>query len=646
MTLEKWSEYPNQYDVVNRNVFFDEFRSNLIAVIRDYALLGVNNEPALIASADTLFKGTVVPSRKDWQIITDILEELALNKEFSTLRHNFFSDVEDSLGIADLEKIRNFLDAIQRVSPQSISLSLVVPSPNKKTINAPVLSSTDNYRESMKISWTLNQNSLALKNATVLGSGSVSEDVNEYVLSLRAGNQNWTKTFGPTEPITYTLPLNWAKWYQPKELSKAQLTATLEVFDKRGNQTQVTETKGYSSSTVIQTDIVSYRLEYRLDKGSWIFLANTPSLEWTWKNIPKKNGTYYFRVKGTDINKVETDWAESQGKYLSYLPDPPEKPKPTYTSTAKTITVSWPACARAEYYEVYNWSTTKKAIDMSVNGNLYYKKVMANQLRSVKLYNFNPDSKHGINVKAVNAGGESIGNVTAITKPNPLIKKSYSSENSRVWRGPYKFLNSWGGVSHHAGKVWRDEKNVIYQGEWKEVKLGGWRQRGGNGSYYMAYDGNTWGNNMSFIFLNYTKMRNELKGKKISKVTISINRNTAGAHGFAEATPLYLYNHKRYDNNATTGSNDLALFRPDNKTKITRTNQKAAANVRFDRGETESISNDWTKKLVENIIDGSMNGLGIVKYYGNNFNDNATYSDKAYMRLSGKVKIDIEYYNE
>lgn len=646
MALEKWNEYPKEYDVIKRDIFFDEFRSNLVAVIKDYALLGVNNEPALIASANTLFTDTVVPSRKDWQIITNILEELSLNKEFSTMRRNFFDDAEDSLGITDLSHIRSFLDAIQEIDPQSVGLNLTVPVPNRTEINKPTLSSTDNYKGNIKISWTLNSNSLAIKNATVTGLRSVSEDVDRYVLSLKAGTGNWTKTFNASEEIIYNLPLTWNSWYKPGELSKAQLSATLQVFDKRGNQSVVTQSKGYSANTVIQTAISSYRVEYKLDKGNWIFLTNTPNLNWIWTNLPKKNGTYYFRVNGTDANKVQTEWAYSDGKYLSYLPDPPEKPNPTYTSTSKTITISWPACARAEYYEVYNWSTTKKAIEMSVNGNVYYKKVMANQTRSVTLYNFSSDSNHGISVKAVNAGGEAIGYVSAKTKANPLLKKSYSTENSRVWRGSYKFLNSWGGLSHHAGKVWRDEKDVIYQGEWKEVNLGGWRQRGGNGSYYMAYDGNTWGNNMSFLFFDYTKMRNELRGKKISKVTISINRSTAGAHGFAQATPLYIYNHNRDNNTSTTTGNAFTLFRADNKAAVGKNNQKAAANVRFDRGETERISNDWTKKLITNIIDGSMRGLGIVKYYGDYLNTNATYSDTAYMRLSGKVKIDIEYYNE
>ena len=646
MVLENWNEYPEKYEVVKKDVFFDEFRSNLIAVIRDYSELGHNNEPQMIANANTLFSGDIVPSRSDWSIIQETLIELAKNKEFSTLQRNFFGDVHDSLGISDLQRIREFLDAVQTINPQSSSIAIGLPAIIRTRLTTPSLWSPDNYKESIYINWAIDLDSVAPQSATITAARSISEDISYYILRVYSGSASWSKTFNPHEQINYSLPLKWTEWYPHNQLSGPGVAATLEAYDKRGNAQITNGVVHYPGHTVVQTPINFYRIEYQIDGSNWIHLGDTHSPSWVWSNIPKKTGTYQFRVMGIELTGVQTDWVYSERKYFSYLPDPPEKPNPTYTSTSKAITISWQACARAEYYEVYNWSTPEKAIEMSVNGNVYYKKVMANQTRSVTLYNFSSNSSHGISVKAVNAGGEAIGYVSAKTKANPLLKKSYSTQNSRVWRGAYKFLNSWGGVSHHAGKVWRDEKDAIYQGEWKEVKLGGWRQRGGNGSYYMAYDGNTWGNNMSFLFFDYGKMRNELRGKKISKVTISINRSTAGAHGFPQANPIYIYNHNRDNNTSTTTANAFTLFRPDNKTAVSRNNQKATANVRFDRGETERISNDWTKKLITNIIDGSMRGLGIVKYYGDYFNTNATYSDRAYMRLSGKVKIDIEYYNE
>ena len=47
-----------------------------------------------------------------------------------------------------------------------------------------------------------------------------------------------------------------------------------------------------------------------------------------------------------------------------------------------------------------------------------------------------------------------------------------------------------------------------------------------------------------------------------------------------------------------------------NGVKATRWSQSPFANVQFDRGETEWISNENSKRMFQNMVDGTMEGIG------------------------------------
>ena len=72
----------------------------------------------------------------------------------------------------------------------------------------------------------------------------------------------------------------------------------------------------------------------------------------------------------------------------------------------------------------------------------------------------------------------------------------------------------------------------------------GRRLRGGGPETYWAYHGQHWGNRMSFVYYDYVKMRNDLRGASIISVKITGSRRNS-YHGHYNAHPMYLYSHKR-----------------------------------------------------------------------------------------------------
>ena len=660
MANEQWLEYPSRNDSVSKTVFFDELKTNLVAVIKDYAGLGIENESTLIALTNKLFRGTIVPSRADFSQLQAILVELAKIKEFNDIFYPVVGSVEDSLGASDLQNIRDFLDKIQETPPQAAGISISLPAPNVRYMNIPTVTSSNSFKTSMVVNWAINAASLAIKKATITGTASRSEDIKEYQLTIKAGAGSWSKTFGPKEAITYSIDLNWHNWFTVSQIKAGavQMQATLIAIDKRGNRRISTTTAKYPANTVIPTPIQSYEIQYTLNGGAYTTIGkvntSNTSGSFTWSNIPKVDGRYRFRIYGKDTagNGIggftfpNSWWSYAYSNWLDlvYTPPAPDKPNVKATTTWNSATVTWQACARATHYIVWNGDETW-AKNNTTGGRVYWKRVEANQARSVVIQTLRENATHGIKVRAEGAGGSATGSVVATTKKRVLKKKTYNSVRTRVWRGLYDQLNWRGRILGRINANWRTEKNTMYQGEWKEPN-DGWRtNRGGQGAYYSAYGGQAWGNHMSFIYFQYGTIRKDLVGKEIKKVTMTFKRENTGAHGFPSAKPIYVYNHNRDDSSSTTTPNAFTLFRPDNRAAVTNKNPLSLANVQFNRGKTESISNTRTKQLLQNIVNGQMRGLGIVKYYGSAFNSKATYSDTAYMRLSNNVKIEVEYYD-
>lgn len=640
--MEEWKHPLLQGELVRREDMLDEIKKNIIAVIADYKDLPPLDSPLLTMQAERLFTGQVVPSRDDWENLTEMLRELATVKEQGQMYEHFISDVSDSLGVSDLEQIRDFIDYIQTLPPVASNVSVVLTPPVMYNIQNIDVQNINQWSQ-VKLDWTLSDNYLNNPTGHIRLDRSVSEDIDRYRFTIEAGSHRATFERNATANLEHSFPLAWREWFTPQELNDVWLSVQIETIDKRGNETSFSTSGKYPASVRIPQGVLRYEVQYQLDSNSWVEIGRTTNRTLTW-DIPRVNGNYRWRVRAIDRNGQETPWLTTGTRFIRFIPDPPPAPTVSVSTTVREATVTWDAAPRADYYEIWHGGE-KWAKDNTRGSNTYWARVNANQTRRVVMGQMNEGETYTWYVRAVNEGGSNIGSRKATMKRRVLKTATYNKNGQRVWRGSYERINKdWTRIAHKAG--WRTP-SYLWQGHWHDANWSssgnGWFARSG-GSYW-AYGGQTWGNHMSFSFFNYTSMRNTLRGKDIQKVTIRLTRASGGfmdTHGHAQSTPLYLYNHNR--ELSDTSTNNLTLYRQ-NRVAVRNDNQQALASVVFQRGQTRAVSNNGTKRLIQNIVDGHMKGLGIVKYYGNNFNARPPAEDRAYTIFSNNVSIEVEYYD-
>lgn len=645
--MEQWQSTPQAGDRIQRQNMLDEIKTNLIAVIRDYEDLPPFNEGELILEAEKLFTGDIVPSRKDWERLIRLLDELATVKEQGRMYSGFIQDLSDSLGVSDLEQIRDFLDYIQTLPPQEPSVSLKLNRPDMYGVTGVAATSSNEWSQA-HITWSLTSNYLNVATGELTGDRSGSEDVSDYAVEITAGSHSEILNITPTGSLNHTFPLNWQDWFPSGELDDVWVKAAITTTDKRGNTSYASTRAKYPSYVHIPRGVDYYEVQGQKDGGGWLTIGKTTDTAYTW-SVPRQNGNYQWRVRAVDKNKQTTSWSYTPTQFIRFVPDAPPAPAVSVSTTLNQATVTWTAAARADYYEVWHGGESWAKDHTVSGGSTYWKKVDAGATRKVVLGDgYGQGSTHTFYVRAVNEGGSSKGSRRATFKRKVLKKVSYKPEEYRIWRGEYTYKNYWGTTTKNKSH-WRST-NRLYQGGWKEIvrsrhpRYPGWDARGGGS--YKAWGLQEWGNHMSFMFLDYTRMRNLLRNKEIAKVTITVSRSdtTKGErhHGWPEAKPLYLYNHNKDANMKAPETH--SFYRADGTT-VTKDTQQKLDNVSFDRGETESIANGLSKRLIQNIVDGKMKGLGIVRFYGNYFNSPLDVGDKAYMVMDKDLKIDISYYD-
>ncbi len=640
--LEPWQDAVLQGDVPSRTILLDEIKTNLTAVIADYADLGVANEALLTAQVATLFTGELIPSRADWDILTGVLNELAAAKEAGAAYDRFIDNLSDGLGVSDLLQIRGFIDYIQNLIPLQPGLTAILAAPTLYTLGQVAEASADENVTTV-ITWVKNDDAQAGSvTVTVLPTATKNEDIAHYRVAFVCGTaQLEDRLLDPrTDSLTFTQDLDWAAWFTSSDLTagKAYLKATVTAVDKRGNVSlPFSQTVVYPASVKIPQGVDAYEVEVQCDSRNWAPVAAVPvcSATYSFQDI---TGTYQFRVRALDKNGTYTDWALSPARYVGFPIKVPSAPVVSWTSGTDWGRVTWDACDRAEYYEVWNGdkATYQALTDATHN---YYERIEAGAPLMCGIYPLREDSYHYVTVLAGNAAGTSQTLVAIKTKKTVYTERTYWNTGFRVWNAAYTYKGQWGDLTNY-GAGWRSDSK-LYQGEWQDPDWGAsWQWRGDG---YWAHEGQDWGNNFSFLYFDYHKIRNDMQNKTIHSVAISFTRaNTT--NGYAVAKPLYLYNHKRTNNWSTNAPYDFTAFRPDNGQEVTQYNPLATSDdIRFgvDRGERETIDNSHTKELFQNIAFGDKTGLCIVKFYGDWFGDHTWYSDEAYMQIDPWVSVTV-----
>lgn len=662
MAKEPWIDAPSAGQVLSSAYFFDELRANLTTVLSDYIGKGEENEATMQSRVGTLFrKGELLPSREDWTILFEALSLIAEEKEQTPMYNQLFSDVSDSLGAGDLLAIRNFLDYLQTIPPKSGGLSITLTPPIRQTVAGAAAADINNGPDdrTVRITWTETARQNGSAQAVI--TPSTSEDVLQYAVSYRAGSYTQELIKTPNNLTLSPLALEWESW---DNLNAAPLLeTTLSTEDKRGNKSSMTRKDYYPAGVLLTAPTQGYLVEVSRDGGpftsiSGAFSSNGNSKTFIWTPAPV-NGTYVFRIQGKDtkgqrFGDGNSEWATTTPLNLYFLPEPPEMPIPKVETTWIAATVTWQACARADYYEVWMGDESWAKANEGTTHN-YWQRVELNQNRSVTLHNLNQGATYTFYVRAVNTGGQTVGATNARIKVRVLKSKSYIPYDFKVWRSGYNYTDGyWNQYWYPAD--WKLDAKYLYQGEWREPDWGAsWQLRGG-GTYW-AHENQLWGNNISFLFYDSQKMRAELGGKSIEKVIFGITRASGtaalNAHGYAEATPLYLYSSARprnwnmpssWDNSTYVADGHYSLYHADGRA-VNIYNQEPIGSAIFNRGETEYFTGEKAKGLVKRILNGQSDGLGLVKFYGEHLSDSPNYSDKAYMLLSPTIIIEVQYYD-
>lgn len=563
MVLEQWKEYPKTYELINNKKFFQELKTNLINVIQDYADLGVNDEAFMIAKTQTLFSGQIVPRKKDWVLLEEILDTLTQKKEFRIIWNELYPEAKPTLGISDLQRIRTFLDNIQRMSPIIQNFNMQIPVPNVLALNKPTVSSTNDFKTSMEIKWSINASTQALKQGTISAFPSPNEDVTGYDLNINAGSYNFTRNFASNmQVLNHNVTLDWWTWFG-SNVKQAKLTVTQTAKDKRGNSSSKQLVHQFPSNVKMPAPVKSYELEYKLNNNNWVRIANVSSLNYVWIAIPKATGNYTFRVRALDQINDYTAWVESDPIYLQYVDYSMSPPIVSGTPTINSITATWTHVDRAQTYEIWIGDETT-AKNTHTSSNTRWVSRPATSTRSLVFNNLNPTTDYKITVRAINPQNRVQGQTTVRTlTPSVPQTKTYKPIGNQVYNWGYHMLHyintrsgTYYGPHWHNGGI--GDSTGVYQGEWVDGRWTGDQNWAGytwrGGWAYQAWDGQHWGNRMSFVHYDYEQMRRDMRGKKIVNVVVTAVRGSS-YHGYATGHPLYLYNHKReYTGSITSGT--------------------------------------------------------------------------------------------
>lgn len=530
-----WTYIPKPGEVVVANTYFEEMKSNITKVIGDY-----DNAPeTLVNNISELFTDEIVPSRDDFAILESVVNYLSTQLEdYQTV--DIDGPVKDSLGVSDLEVVRNHIDRLLTVPPKAVkALAIDVPEPTMYQI-LDLNSSHDAKKDpTIDLTWTVSK--VPSYNGTfTFTTVSPSKDIRYYVCSFSYGPSNnpfiselYFKAEDMIDGTSRSFDTDWDGLYTASTIGLAKQALQVIAYDHRGNRSsEKTVVKVFGSNFKAPLGVEEYQVEYQKapmgDKDGpypdrrWYSVYKGTLLHATHK-VSGGEGTLYYRVRAVDYSGLITDWEYVTGITFDPL-TPPAVPKNFHATEIATnyIKLDWDTAARAETYELVKWLTPPTSI--YTGANTYG---TATGLTSNSSYNFY--------VRAVNRVGKSDWAGITIKTKSSRATKSKKATKGDSWNTGYNSVRTGRRIS---GSFWRHESGLVYQGEWCEIK---------GSPNYIGPPNQCWGKHKGMWIMDDDWWRSTLAGKDIIKVELWLQRK-GKAHGYYndQVPTFWLHNHNDF----------------------------------------------------------------------------------------------------
>jgi hypothetical protein len=638
-----WStDYPESGQIITKGSKFSELKSNLSILLDSYS--GVSYR--IREKANDLFSGKIVPSKKDFNDLQDIIEfigtkegieykttrtrngarkhEVMLNPTparkynvedtvftpFSTIPNpeikpsnlNVIEWVSDSLGASDINKVIAYINYLTQISPKPINkLSFNLSSSSMYQITSLSVSSDGEEDKTIDNAWDISDmpNNISRISFDELSS---SPDIWFYDCQFSYGPNGMYKSriFLRPEDIIDTSGIaerlfnnNWDELFSDRDLSSALLKFEMAVVDNYANISPVKEvSKTFSSNFKVPIGVERYILEtQKTDLGStaystggtWYEKYNGSNKSKTY-TITGNEGRLWHRVMAVDKSGLKTDWFYDSSPITFDPLDPPSKPT-NFRQTGKGVDyveLKWNESARAESYEL--WSEEGYGAKYQDDSTTYQ-----------KVNNLNDDTKYDFFVRAVNRKGKS-GWVKGYATTDADVKETtWNSLHAHSWR------DNWG---------WRSSQGVnhtyVYQGEW-----------------------NGYGNHKGLWYFNYNDIKNVTSGKEIVSVWVQCKR-IRGGYISSGVARFWLHNRSTNSWENNHSSSPGKLYDPGARKDEYDKNGHYANDYWFSIGEKQ-----WVKlpnEYAEWIRDGKARGIAIHEEDG-----------YRYLKFDNNAKIKIKY---
>lgn len=616
-----WMTMPPDYSEVGEGELLIEIRDALIAVTMDYAALGVDDEDEIVWQASSLFEGPVVPARRDFLLLEELLNRIAEKKEGISYRQ-VAGVIGDGMGLKDLVRIREYLSAIMASPPQPPSQVRVVPGgadiQQVTSLTGAPEGSGSNY---VNVEWGSDVYE-ERPTQIVFGRPSGSEDISYYAMDFIYGidgkkvvQRLYYRADGVQDKLTYSFDTSFSTIATANTSGTVTYETRIASVDRRGNRSQErTLTATIAGGAKVPLGLWYYQVQYQKEgQSTWqnVGAKDRFEVEEYRHNLGEANFKLRYRARVVDRSGMSSDWFESAWVDFRGImpPGPPRQLR--YTSTTSKIDVAWDPGWHTTSHEIRskraggtwtNWApkstNTHQSLDRDASTTYYY------EVRG----------KNSIGVSKAVA-------LTAVTKAPPLATATFNSRRNGIsWRTDYR--GTVGGVFRSYPGGWRTETTDVIQGKWEylENTYDDWDMDGRKDDYVLKGMHN--GIHRGLWFLDKAAIERTIGRKRIKSAEIEVER-VGSQHGWPkDGTPLYLWLHDY----ASPPSGRPTL------------RSRHVSKVNFTVGQKK-----WVPipiEFVQSLSYGAAQGIAVYK------DTTIDQYDHSYQRFEPKIRLRVTYYND